>query len=331
VAGEAARPATVDASVVIPVRDAREDLSRCLDSLAAQTSSAPIEVLVVDDGSSDGTAELAESKGARVLRRNRVGAAAARNVGAAAARGGILLFLDADCVADPEWTKALLRPVREDPSLAGAVGRYVSRQSSSVARFIQLEVDLRQERAGVRAEIDFLNSGCCALRREILLENPFDESYQRLEDVELSFRLDSRGHRLRFVPEAIVEHRHPTTLSALLRRKFNYARYAVRLYRRYPGKVAADSSTPHGRRWRLISLALAVAALPLAPLHPAFLGISLAGAAASLFFSADTLRRGFAVSPSFGTIVSLYVLLGNLAFLAGALRGTIGGRPPEAN
>jgi len=160
---------------------------------------------------------------------------------------------------------------------------------------------------------------------------PFDESFQRLEDVELSFRLAADGRPLVFVPDARARHRHPETLRALVRRKFNYARYAFPLYRQYPGKVAADSSTPTARRVRLVSLAVFLALLPFAWLHPAAGALALAALLVSVAGSGPLLARAFAESPAFGLASAAFLFAGNLAFVAGAARGLLAGRPPEAN
>jgi hypothetical protein len=96
-------------SVVVPVRDRRRLLRLLLDALAAQTYS-DFEVVVVDDGSTDGSADEAElGAGAvpvRVLRRDGAGAVAARQAGVAAARGSILAFTDSDCIPEPAWLEA---------------------------------------------------------------------------------------------------------------------------------------------------------------------------------------------------------------------------------
>jgi glycosyltransferase involved in cell wall biosynthesis len=98
------------ASVIIPCRNGERLIGGCVRSALAQTE-APIEVLVVDDASTDGTAEEAQRAGARVLRNNRPRAAGgARNAGIEAARGEVFAFLDADVIAPPDW----LARVRED-------------------------------------------------------------------------------------------------------------------------------------------------------------------------------------------------------------------------
>lgn len=96
-----------DVSVIVPARDAQRSLGRTLDALDAQQFHGSFEVLVVDDGSQDATAQLAEARGVRVLRHERcLGPGAARNGGAAAAAGGALAFTDADCEPAPGWLAA---------------------------------------------------------------------------------------------------------------------------------------------------------------------------------------------------------------------------------
>jgi glycosyltransferase involved in cell wall biosynthesis len=317
---------------VIPVRNARDDLARCLESLARQSTPAEsFEVIVVDDGSDDGTPDVAARAGARVVSQGRRGAGAARNRGAREARGEIVLYLDADCVADAVWIEELSRPLFADARLAGTVGRYESDQRAPVARFVQLDLEGRYARMQSRERIDFLNSGNCGLRRELLARYPFDEEFQRLEDVELSFRLTADGHAMVFVPEARAWHRHPETVGALVRRKFNYARYAFPLYRQYPGKAASDASTPQERRARLASTAAFLALLPFAWVHPAVGAAALGAALLSLATSWRLLATAVEASVSFGLACAAYLFAGNVAFVAGVARGFLAGRPPEAN
>lgn len=96
-----------DVSVVIPARDAERSLGRTLEAVARQEFDGEVEVIVVDNGSHDETARIAESHGVRVLRRERgAGPGAARNDGAAAARAGVLAFTDSDCEPTAGWLAA---------------------------------------------------------------------------------------------------------------------------------------------------------------------------------------------------------------------------------
>lgn len=97
------------ASVVVPARDAAGTIGACLDGLAAQDLAEPFEVVVVDNGSRDGTAALAAAHPVvdRVVRRERgEGPGAARNDGVRAARAPLIAFLDSDCVPEPGWLRA---------------------------------------------------------------------------------------------------------------------------------------------------------------------------------------------------------------------------------
>jgi glycosyltransferase involved in cell wall biosynthesis len=94
------------ASVIIPVRDAERTLARTLDRLALQDAPFEHEVIVVDDGSSDGSVAVAEAAGARVLRQDAQGPAQARNRGVAASSAAVLAFCDADCFPEPGWLAA---------------------------------------------------------------------------------------------------------------------------------------------------------------------------------------------------------------------------------
>jgi glycosyltransferase involved in cell wall biosynthesis len=98
------------ASVVVPVRDRRALLGELLDALEVQTFT-DVEVIVVDDGSTDGSAELAEQRGVAVIRGDGQGAVAARQLGVKAATGDVLAFTDSDCVPEPGWLEAGVRAI----------------------------------------------------------------------------------------------------------------------------------------------------------------------------------------------------------------------------
>ena len=102
-------------SVIIPAYNAEATLGRCLSSLHRQ-SRPPDEIIVVDDGSTDGTAKVAQRHGARIISQGNAGPAAARNVGARAASGEVLLFTDADCAPTCDWVECMVLPFSESVS-----------------------------------------------------------------------------------------------------------------------------------------------------------------------------------------------------------------------
>jgi glycosyltransferase involved in cell wall biosynthesis len=113
----------IRASVIVPNRDAGATLSRTLEALAGQRFDEEYEVVVVDDGSEDGSAEAAERFGppVRLVRRPRLGPGPARNAGAAEARGELLAFTDADCVPESGWLAAGAAALAEADLVQGAV------------------------------------------------------------------------------------------------------------------------------------------------------------------------------------------------------------------
>lgn len=237
------QPDTV--SVIVPVRNGRETLADCLRALQRQTH-PPDEIIVIDDGSSDGSAAIACRFGVTVLVQPPAGPAAARNRGAAAARGDILLFTDADCAPHSTWVAAMLAPFT-NPQVAGVKGMYRSRQPELVARFVQQEYQDRYDRMAGQTTIDFVDTYAAGYRRRLFLAaGGFDTQFSTasVEDQEFSFRLAAQGHRLVFAPQARVDHRHNRTVAQYARRKFNIGLWKARVLRRHPAKIAHDSHTP---------------------------------------------------------------------------------------
>jgi lipopolysaccharide/colanic/teichoic acid biosynthesis glycosyltransferase/GT2 family glycosyltransferase len=254
-------------SVIVPAYQAADSLGLCLDALNAQTVARDLyEVIVVDDGSTDGTGEIAQQAGARVIAQRNAGPAAARNAGAAAGRGDLLLFTDADCVPVPGWIAALAVPFA-DERVAGAKGTYLTSQRALVPRFTQLEYEDRYDRMAGVESIDFVDTYSAAYRRDIFLANAgFDPAFRFDEDQEFSFRLTEKGYRLVFAPAAQVYHRHNATLAAYIRRKFLMAHWKVPVTRRHPGRTMRDSHTPQALKLQMGLAAVTAVAILIAVL-----------------------------------------------------------------
>lgn len=241
------------AAVIVPVFNGAAVITRCLDALATQ-SEAPFEVIIVDDGSTDGTPRVVErwarnhpDVNLRLVAQANAGPAAARNAGAAHASAELLLFTDADCVPTPEWAQAFTSAFAGDEPPAAAMGSYLSRQSTPAARFAQLEFEERYSLMARRPTIDFVATYSAAYRRDVFLEaGGFDASFRRAnnEDTEFAYRLSAQGQRIVFVPQARVFHEHDESWPAYLRTKIGRGFWRMAVYRRHPEKSLKDSYTP---------------------------------------------------------------------------------------
>ncbi|MEA3339293.1 MAG: glycosyltransferase [Chloroflexota bacterium] len=255
-------------SIIVPVYNTEDTLDDCLVALETQTlPGEQYEIVVVDDGSTDGSADIARQHQVRLIQQPNAGPAAARNRGARAARGELLLFTDADCAPAPDWLERMMAPFR-DPKVAGCKGVYRTRQTELVARFVQLEYEGKYARMAHQERIDFVDTYSAAYRRDIFLTNGgFDERFPTasVEDQEFSFRLARQGYRLVCVPQAVVYHRHDVTIGEYWRRKFGIGYWKALLLRWHPERAVRDSHTPQTLKAQVGLIGLLVALLFLAP------------------------------------------------------------------
>ena len=230
-------------SVIIPAYQAAEHLGLCLEALANQSAPATsYEVLVVDDASSDGTAALAHAQGARVLRhRSNGGAAAARNTGAAQARGDILLFLDSDLVPDSQIVDQVVALFATNENAGPlrvrcATGRYAVEPANDTAfaRYKALWTWFSWERtASQSGESSHLQGALCAVERALFQQiGGFDIRYAggSVEDYEISERLRAQGARIIF-DDGIRGRHHFPGLATAAANYWDRARMYLRLNR----------------------------------------------------------------------------------------------------
>ena len=205
-------------SVIIPVKDAESTLERCLASVLASTE-PPLEVIVVDDGSSDRSPEIARRHPVRLLQAGTPGGVArARNLGAREARGDILFFTDADVVLEP-GTLAAISHRLDDPTLDGVVGVQSERPAFTNFASDYKNLWLRYTYLRQDSDLSVLYSSVLAIRSAAFHRvEGFDPHYQRpnIEDSDLGKRLAERGARLRVAPEVEILHIKHYTLGSLL-------------------------------------------------------------------------------------------------------------------
>lgn len=317
-------------SVIVPVFNGARVVGRCLDALARQTiSPEEFEIIIVDDGSTDGTTErVAEWAGQQpgiavsVLRQVHAGPASARNRGALAARGPLLLFTDADCRPVSGWMAALLAAFDAPDRPAGLMGAYRIDQTDLAGRFAQIEFEDRYALMSQSQHIDLIATYSAAFRRDVFLaEGGFNPSFPNNEDVEFSYRLSEQGHQMRFVPEAQVYHHHANTWRRYAQLKTGRGYWRTIVYRQHPGKAIKDTYTPQVLKLQIVLAPLAVLGVVAALLHRRLGWTALAAPflATTLPFVRFAARRDPAVA-----VVSPWGLwLRSIAFVAGVAAGVL--------
>lgn len=269
-------------SVVIPVFNGAQTLAECLTACLGQTYS-DMDVIVVDDGSTDETARVAQSFDVHYVYQDNAGPAAARNRGAGAAQGDIVAFTDSDCIPEPNWIESLVAGFDEDAVAVGG-GYGIANESSLLARMIHEEIGLRHDNYG--DEVDFLGSFNVAYRRDAFEKaGGFDESFPvaSAEDNDLAYCLLDNEGTLRFVREARVAHYHPTKLRRYLKTQMIHGYWRMKLYAKHPKRARtgdryaglADFAAPPLSLLLFVGLALLVASIAIPGLTAWGIGIAL--------------------------------------------------------
>lgn len=227
-------------SVIVPVLNGGEAVRRLAASLLAQDYPGPKpEILFVDNGSTDGTPERLAALPVTLLAEPKPGAPAARNRGARAAAGEILVFTDHDCQAERRWLRELAAPFR-DPSVGGAAGETVATPSQSwAARYLAWIRHNSAEASLARPVFPFAATANLAVRRTLHEQlGGFDESLHNTDDVDFTFRLiRGAGARIVFVRRAIVFHEERIDGRQLARRYRQYGAGWCGLVLKHPAEL----------------------------------------------------------------------------------------------
>jgi GT2 family glycosyltransferase len=235
----------MDISVVIPTWNRRQMLAKVLDALETQKDAPEFEVIIVSDGATDGTAEMMRPRtGIRFAEQENAGPGAARNRGVSMARGSIVVFLGDDTVPEPRFLAEHRRIHYEsgdDPLIAcvGYTGWPRGERVTSFMHYINdygLQFGYKMIRQGEIVPFNFFYTSNLSLSRELLVRHPFDTTFPSAawEDIELAYRLDHEGLKLRYNARAITRHHHPMTIDSFARRQYSVGKSGAIFFQKHP-------------------------------------------------------------------------------------------------
>lgn len=209
-------------TVIVPVWNNPEQLERCIEALQAQDYPADrFEIVVVDNGSTDDTADRARATGVRVLVQPKPGSYAARNLGIANTSSDYLAFTDSDCIPDPKWLSTAMARAEAEPNLGVVAGRIklfsvAGADANRWAESYEAVVAFPQHQASI---------GTCATanwvspRAAIVEAGGFDETVKSGGDHHMGMKIRDSGRTMLYEPEMIVLHPTRATFSALLEKR----------------------------------------------------------------------------------------------------------------
>ena len=208
-------------TVVIPAFNSESTIKQCLESIRSlDYPKEKLEIVVVDNGSEDGTPRLAAYLGAKVLVRPRIYVSEMRNTGALESEGEVLAFIDSDCIVSPDWLKNGLQHLREPKVGAAGCGYAISPTPCWIERH------WFYHHMAPPAKTTFLPAGNMLIRKKLFSEiGGFDPSLETGEDSDLCLRLRKKGYYV--ISDGSIKNVHlgnPKSLLHFLRKEIWYGK-----------------------------------------------------------------------------------------------------------
>ncbi|HCK11762.1 MAG TPA: hypothetical protein DHW45_17945, partial [Candidatus Latescibacteria bacterium] len=244
-----AQAAVVD--VVIPLYNKVEYTRACLESLEATQGDTPFNIILVDNKSTDGTADLLvewQDRAIVVKPCENLGFSKGNNLGASKTDSPYVLFLNNDTVAEDGWLDRLYDAMESDPmiGISGPKLLYPNRTIqhagleiiNGVPDHVFRNAPENDTRANVSRDLDMVTGACLMIRRELFETlGGFDEGYVNgVEDVDLCLRARDRGFRVRYVAESVLEHHEGTSEGRYDHVQPNLQKFAHRFLGRFDGQ-----------------------------------------------------------------------------------------------
>jgi glycosyltransferase involved in cell wall biosynthesis len=218
-------------------------LVRVLDALERQRDAPDFEVVVINDGSSDDTDRvLAQRKGIVYRAQPNGGPGRARNHGVSLAGGSFVIFIGDDTVPEERFVAEHARIHADGDPLAACLGYTGWPRGERVTAFMDyindygLQFGYRLIDDGAVVPFNFFYTSNISIDRKLLAEHPFDTTFPAAawEDIELAYRLDGLGLKIRYNAKAVTRHYHPMSVDSFARRQYTVGKSGAIFYRKHP-------------------------------------------------------------------------------------------------
>ncbi len=232
-------------SVVIPTYNRLDMLLRVLDSLDAQQDAPEFETIVINDGSKDDTDRvMSQRKGILFRTQPNGGPGRARNHGVSLASGTFVIFIGDDTVPEPRFLAEHARVHREsnDDALLACLGYTGWPHGERVTAFMDyindygLQFGYKLIKDGDVIPYNFFYTSNISIDRQLLVDHPFDTTFPSAawEDIELAYRLDHKGLKIRYNEKAVTRHHHPMTIDSFAKRQYTVGKSGAIFYGKHP-------------------------------------------------------------------------------------------------
>ena len=223
-------------SVIVPVYNEESNIDNCLNSLLKQNYKK-YEILVVDNNSTDNSQKkirqlMEKNKKIKLFVEKRQGAASARNTGINKSRGEILLFIDADCIAQKDWIKRIIQPIIKNNE--EVVMGFEEQIGDNYWINISQEKDIEYMNKVKNGKyINTLDGKNFAIKSETIKDIMFDPGIKIFDDFELYLKLKKARKRIRFIPDLRVKHLHKNSLKKIIINNFKRGFWVMKIYRKH--------------------------------------------------------------------------------------------------
>ena len=240
----------IEFSIVIAVRNEKEYIEKCIESLFNQDFDGKYEVIVVDGMSDDGTHEILQKLQRKynfvLLRNPKINAAAGRNIGIKHAKGKFIAFIDGDAYAYKDWLSSIKKVFERvdahgvgGPDLLPEDASFKSKaiglvMTSPLARGGRFNPSTQHTMMEEERFVDHIPTCNLCLKREVFDEvGLFDESFVKGQDLELSYRIRKAGHKLFYSPSVKVVHYRKQDFRSFARQIYKWAKAKVAIVKKH--------------------------------------------------------------------------------------------------